>query len=517
MLSKPARAILGGAGLLLSLPAQASQTSWEVERNGSEWTIRFDTGDQARTPSTQDALVRLERGELTDEVAASWDARLIRTIGREGRYGVVRSHHDEDGAALAERLLLRGVEAFPDVRFRMSRASSPPNDPEYDSQWFWDKLAMPDAWALSQGDAQVTVVVVDNGCDSTHPDLATKLDEGLDLVDDDDDPSPDASPGAEHGTACAGLIGADSDNGIGVAGACPLCRVRCVRLLSDTEDQPLSDSVAAFTFAKDVGAGIVSNSWGFVESFPVPFILKKAIVEAVEEGRDGLGAVVVFAAGNDDKPIQDYELQAIEEVLTVGAINNFDEATPFTNSGAALDLVSYTGTFTTDISGPAGASEGDYDALFGGTSSACPIVAGVAGLVMGTRPTLTATEVRALLMDNLTPAPYAAPDQDGHDLLYGFGLIAPVPTLEALFGQSGGGGGGGDGGAGGASATGSGLGASVAGTGSGGRAKVRESGEGCSIASYTPASRMGLAGLLVLALWGARQALSQRRTRAQLR
>jgi len=353
---------------------------------------------------------------------------------------------DEDGAALAARLAAAGVvggllrEAFPDLWLRHRLASAdapsiPPDDPRYAGQWFYGDLELEAAWALSQGAHDVVIAVVDNGCDVDHPDLAAKLDPGHDVVDDDDDPTFGGGLGNEHGTACAGLVAALTDNGVDVAGTCPRCRASCTRLLGvgTAAAVPLNADVRAFAHAFEDDVDVVSNSWGFVDAIPVPQALADAIVDVQQNGRGGRGAVVAFASGNDNREVGDDELLAVPGVLGVGAVNNLGELTQYSNRGRAVDVVAPTGTTTTDIAGADGASDGDVTTSFGGTSSACPIVAGLAGLVLAAAPALTADEVNALLEDTARQSIFATPDDDGHDLAYGFGLVQPVAALRAVL------------------------------------------------------------------------------------
>jgi serine protease len=378
------------------------------------------------------------RPELFDELGVrvvGWPSRTLQLARVQGR-------PNEDGLDVALRLqdaIGPEVKAvLPDLRLahRTASISVPPDDPRYAAQWFFERIGIEGAWSLETGSADLTIVVVDNGCDASHPDLADKLDPGRDVVDQDDDPSFEPNTrGNEHGTACAGLAAAATDNGVGVAGACPACRVRCVRMLtSNPSGTPLSRDVAAFEFALQAEADVVSNSWGFVEPVPVPAPLRAIIERVLDEGRGGTGAVVVFAAGNDNRTIGADELQAIPGVLTVGATNNFDEATPFSNRGPSVDVVAPTGTLAPDLTGPDGQSEGDYTSFFGGTSSAAPIVAGVVGLLLSAEPELTASEVGALLRQTAAESFFATPGPDGHDALYGYGLIRPEAALRELLG-----------------------------------------------------------------------------------
>ncbi len=369
-------------------------------------------------------------------------ARVVRPLMRSIGLWLIEDIGGADGLALASRLSSaqarsRGVTAAePDLHFRLKSAAGPvtPNDPRFGGQWYFDKLGMPEAWGLSQGLSSTRVVVVDSGCDLAHPDLATKWGPGKDVVDGDDDPSFDLTQsGAAHGTSVAGIIAAETNNGEGIAGGCPECQMHCVRLLADAP-LPTSASVAAFDFALQVDAAVVSNSWGYVGAIPVPAVLAAAVKNVFQNGRGGKGALVIFAAGNDDREILDNELHALPEVFNVGAVNNFDESTPFTNFGASLDLVAPTGTLTTDISGLGGDDPGDYTTNFGGTSSSCPVVAGIAGLLVSAAPDKTAAELYQVMIDTARPAPFAINDANGHDPVYGFGIIDPVKALRNVLG-----------------------------------------------------------------------------------
>ncbi|MCK6546415.1 S8 family serine peptidase [Myxococcota bacterium] len=384
------------------------------------------------------AIVKLEPGATAADLAR---------LGLEGerltdatRLWRVRAKSGVDALDLAASLTTDDARAIvasavPDYHFERKTSSIdvPPNDPRYGGQWYLDRIAIEEIWAHTTGSSTVTVVVIDNGCDLAHPDLVSKLDPGRDEIDDDDDPSYfPRRRGNEHGTACAGIIGAETNNGLGIAGVCPECRVRCVRLIEGLV--PISADVRAFEFAKRVGAAVVSNSWGFTEDIPVPEPLKDAIIDVLDNGRGGLGTVVVFAAGNENRAISDHELAAIRDVVAVGALTLFDEATSFSNRGKALDLVAPVGTLTTDISGADGESEGDYTSNFGGTSSACPVVAGVAGLLASAKPGATAREIEQVLISTTRPAPFAQPGPDGHDETYGWGIVSPGHAVAALLG-----------------------------------------------------------------------------------
>lgn len=382
-----------------------------------------------------DALIRRrDHRDIDDAALAALHLTRVSNIAPSIGLLMVRGIR-EDGLSVAARLVSDPrYEVIPDLM--LLRTSSdidvPPNDPRYSGQRYLSRIEIESAWAISTGDAATTVAIVDTGCDAAHPDLS--LLPGYDAFDDDDDPSPPASTeGNAHGTECAGIVAAIGDNSEGIAGTCPECTLRCVRLLPGN-DEPIaiSSDVAAFQHAIDWNVVAVSNSWGFREEIPVPGPLRDIIIATRTMGRGGLGAVVVFAAGNESREIQDFELYAVEGVITVGGINIFDEAVQYTNSGDAVDLSAPLGALTTDITGPDGDEPGDYTSTFGGTSSACPVVSGVIGLLASAHPDATATELHDAVISTVRPARFATPDENGHDPLYGYGIVDPTAALLAL-------------------------------------------------------------------------------------
>lgn len=388
------------------------------------------------------AIVRLESalGVAPDAWLAAHALRSAGVLSARANLYWVEGGADEDGLDVAARLTgVAGIlSATPDLflEHRSAQFAIPPDDPEYGGQWYLQKLEIEAAWRLSSGDPAIKVAVLDTGCDLQHPDLAAAFAAGADGTGTDEEASftPDAK-GNEHGTACAGIVGAVGNNAIGMAGVCPQCSLLCIRLFGRQHELvPVSSDIAAFDRVLASGAAVASNSWGFAEATPVPEPLRTMIARVIAQGRDGLGTVVVFAAGNENREIDASEITAIDGVINVGAINNFEEAAPFSNFGPSLDLTAPGATFTTDISGPDGQNAGDYTALFGGTSAACPVVAGVAGLMLSADHNASATRVGELLSQTARRARYASPDGDGHDALYGQGVVAPAAALRALLG-----------------------------------------------------------------------------------
>jgi subtilisin family serine protease len=176
------------------------------------------------------------------------------------------------------------------------------NDPYYSDQWSLENtgqysglsgadMDVHDAWAITMGRDDIKVAVIDEGVDLVHPDLVDNILPGFDATGQGSNGAPTGDDA--HGTACAGIIAAKANNGIGIAGVCPNCKILPVRSL------PLGNSTATWladgiNWAWQNDADVISCSWHFSPSS----LIDNAINNAITNGRSGLGCVVLFAAGN---------------------------------------------------------------------------------------------------------------------------------------------------------------------------------------------------------------------------
>ncbi len=390
-----------------------------------------------------------------------------------------------DSIAWANRLHESGLVEFgePDLG-RLYELRSPPEDQFYPRQWHLENtgqdgaLAGADidaegAWELTTGTPDVVIAIIDTGVDPDHEDLdSCKLMEGYDALLD----VAGVTDYDGHGTSCAGVAAARANNGVGVSGACPACRVLPVRIGLGWDASELFDTFApqggaiafdshvarAFFHAVDNGAWIISNSWGPVVGMgpqPLSSINESALGYAETNGRDGLGEVVLFAAGNEGAPVDLDGFASHEQVMAIGASNDQDRRSAYSNYGSKLSVVApssgisvldgarTSGIWTTDISGPAGYNApvgqrertgdamGHYTARFGGTSSATPLVAGIAGLVLSVDRSLTAERVRQLIESTAVKIDQAGGsyDADGFSRFYGHGRVdAAAAVVRAL-------------------------------------------------------------------------------------
>ena len=323
------------------------------------------------------------------------------------------------------------------------------------------------AWEVTRGSPTVVVAVFDSGTEITHEDLAPNIVGGFDAVDNDDDPSaecsnsqdgrdyssecPDNRPFREsHGTSVSGTIAAKGDNGMGLSGVCPDCSLMPVRLLGGYASSSLSIA-EAFVRAVEEGAWIINNSWGPGASiyFPLSRSEHDAFEYARTKGRDGLGTVILFAAGNDTANVALDSYAATHLTMAVAASTNLDDFALYSNYGRQIDVAAPSaggtvqadnyGIYTTDVTGDEGYAAGDYNPSFSGTSAASPVAAGVAALVLSLNPQLTSEQVRLALTS--TAAKIAADqvnwvevigqdlnelfqyDERGHSIGFGFGRV----------------------------------------------------------------------------------------------
>lgn len=170
-----------------------------------------------------------------------------------------------------------------------------------------------DAQTLSTGTG-ITVAVVDQGIELNHPDLVANI-HPLNF-DTETGSSPSIVRG-NHGVACAGIIGASGNNAIGIRGVAP--NARLMSISNSLEAAPMSriKRGEGINWAVQNGADIISNSWGSSVQYQ---IIDDAITNALVNGRNGRGCIVLFASGNDNRAVN-YPANSNPNILIVGAIS----------------------------------------------------------------------------------------------------------------------------------------------------------------------------------------------------
>lgn len=277
------------------------------------------------------------------------------------------------------------------------------NDPSYSSQWHLFRIDVAPIWDEYTG-AGVTVGVFDDGVDYAHQDLDDNFSAALNIVWNGTnwDPFPNVSTNA-HGTAVAGIIAAEANNGAGGVGVAYGATLGAVDIFDDVYINGLSESAA---LAHMRNFDITSNSWGYTplfqafqnsSGFTQLANLAANYENSAEVGRGGLGTIIVQAAGNDALNAQGTGEHTIRWAISVAATGQTDWVTDYSNFGTNILIAAPAASVTTDISGAGGYSSGDYTSNFGGTSASTPVVSGVIALMLEANDTLGWRDVQTIL------------------------------------------------------------------------------------------------------------------------
>ncbi|MEL7353032.1 MAG: S8 family serine peptidase [Cyanobacteria bacterium P01_A01_bin.116] len=441
-----------------------------------------------------------------------------RGLAKGQNLGIIRSHalSDSGGSSSSTYCFLVGpaarqnplkianqLAAHPQVLLaepNIIMATAPlyrPTDDRYGEQWYLNhRSRSPDlapnshvfaekAWDITRGSRSVVIAISDDSFDLAHPDLqgAGKIVGPRDLKNKDGLPTPTAEY-ENHGTAVAGVAIAE-ETGKGIVGIAPGCSFMPIQTTGYLDDTSIE---AIFDWAVAQGADVISCSWSpAAVYFPLSRRISRAINRAATKGRGGKGCVVLFSAGNANRPVEGKVEEAgwaknlfkgltswlsgfaiHPDVITVSACTSLNEKAAYSNWGRHISVAAPSnnappnmslseGTFdtgppirsrlvgrtvlTSDRTGYQGYTKDDYTG-FGGTSSACPLVAGIVGLMLSANPDLTAREVKQLLQSTTdkivdkNPDPqlkqkHGSYDNNGHSLWFGYGKVNAYKAVKA--------------------------------------------------------------------------------------
>ncbi len=298
-----------------------------------------------------------------------------------------------------------------------------PNDPMFEDQWALNNngqnggkenahVSALKAWLKTQGSEDVVIAVLDSGVDYTHQDLITNMwirpdhipqytDEqlgtfndkyGFNATDNLKDPMDDNG----HGTHCAGIIGAEGNNGIGISGINWKVEIMPLKFIGRGGFGSTKDAIEAINYAVDrkragVNVRVINASWG---STMYSKALEDAIRAAGEEGILFVAAAGNNSTNNDKRPHYPSNYQ-LPNVISVAALDRNDEMASFSNFGIKTVHVAAPGkdilsTWLNDSYREAS-----------GTSMATPYVAGVAALILASEPDLTVEQLRERVLQSV--------------------------------------------------------------------------------------------------------------------
>ena len=312
-------------------------------------------------------------------------------------------------------------------------------------QWHLNTAKVIDAWNITRGSGDITIAILDDGIDIGHPEFAGKIVGQFDFGSNTADGSPKLASDS-HGTACAGVAVARGVKAFGVAPNVKLLAIRTPRFLGGAEEAKM------FKWASDQGADIMSCSWGPKDNTgqtdPLPDSTRTAIRHCVTKGRNGKGIPIFWAAGNGGESVSTDGYASNPDVMAIAASTDAEETALYSDFGPEIWVAapSNGGTrsiFTVDRRGNAGynpdprdgslhpASDLNYTSDFGGTSSATPLVAGVAGLMLSVRPDLSLADVREILKDTADEIGDSEDyDSNGHSEDFGYGRVNALRAVQ---------------------------------------------------------------------------------------
>ncbi|NEQ52504.1 MAG: S8 family serine peptidase [Leptolyngbya sp. SIO3F4] len=508
------RAIARGQLVAIQVHRQHLESCLQAARQLANVKFASHVYELATSPNTHIYLLE----QVTVQFSAGFPLRTIDELSKElglirdkGLAGSERTYvfrvsktAIENPIKLANRLMRYTEVLVAEPNVVVSTAPLyRPKDQLYGKQWHLQHqggiglavnshISVEKAWDITRGSRSVVIAITDDAFDLHHPDLQGmgKLVAPSDLKHQDGLPMP-SQDYENHGTAVAGLAVAE-ETGNGIVGVAPGCSFMPIQTTGFLDDESIEQ---LFEWAVDRGASVISCSWSpAAVYFPLSLRQRNAINQAATKGRNGKGCVVLFSAGNANRPLngkvneKGWPRKALNgvtqwlsgfamhpDVITVSASTSLNRKAAYSNWGKHVSVAAPSnngspnmalpsfgqvetgpkvtkrfeglGMTTSDRTGGTGYSRTDYTSGFGGTSSSCPVVAGVVGLMLSANPDLTAGEVKQILQDTAdkiedkNPDPqlgltYGQYDDQGHSRWFGYGKVnayKAVKTSQARY------------------------------------------------------------------------------------
>ena len=284
-----------------------------------------------------------------------------------------------------------------------------PNDNNFGQQWHHQNMESEDGWDTITDASGIIAAFTDTGVDTNHPDLVNNLIPGYNQVSGVwQNVGGDIEDINGHGTWVGGCIGAEGDNGIGVAGMAWDIQLMPIRVSEDSGGGAfLSDLTDGARVAVDNGASTISASYSGVSA---------ATIGTTGTYIKGQGGLYFYAAGNSNTNHSGFDYA---DVIVVGATTSSDAKASFSGYGLAVDCVAPgVGIESTAMGG--GYSDPS------GTSFSTPLTNGVAAMIFAQNPGLSAQGVEDILLSTCDDLGAA-----GEDNTFGNGRVNLRAAVEA--------------------------------------------------------------------------------------
>jgi len=378
-------------------PVQVLSEGGDQEAGGgARILVRYNTSEVSAL-----ADVEIEGIALEEDLSTSLPGLVVYSAQRKSEEEAIKKLSSLPGVLYAE----------PDYILSIDRT---PDDPELWRQWgiantgqVYREDVPPgkagsdgkvlSAWDMTTSSGDVIVAVLDTGVDYSHPDLMANMwtgpsgEHGANVITGTKDPMDDNG----HGTHCAGIIGAVGNNNVGGCGVAWQTKLMAVKAIGANGKAYTSDIIKGIEYATSAGADIISCSFGGPEN-------SQGLYDAIAASP----ALFVCAAGNqgknnDQEPHYPSSYQ-LPNIISVAATTSSDTLVPTSNYGTSVHCAAPgEDLYSTSLSG-AGGSRYRY---MTGTSQATAFVAGMISLVMSADTSLTAPQIRTLLISTSDRVP----------------------------------------------------------------------------------------------------------------
>ena len=429
----------------------------------------MDRNKANRRIATEHLIARLKPGADPFAIATASGLRLARNVDAPEDMAVFEAATPAQSLVKVPDLQNSpGVESAEPILARTMNSRSTPTDPLFPLQWHLLNnfsanldtqidIGVTNAWDNYRGKG-IMIGIVDDGVETTHPDLVEGYDKTIDWDFNDRDADPSPRRGDFHGTAVAGCAAARGNNGIGVVGVAYEARMTGLRLIGGPFGD--ADSAAALVHSNSI-IDVKNNSWGPPDGSgtlgKLGPLTRRAMERAATEGRGGKGTIILWAAGNggDSRDNSNYDEYAnCTSVIAIGAVRDTGELCSYSEPGANVTVCAPSGDFgyrnivTTDISGQDGYNDGatagedpdpSYTRNFNGTSAASPIASGVVALILQANPNLRFRDMKEILLRSASVIQPADPDwitnSAGihHNNKFGGGLIHAQRAIDTAL------------------------------------------------------------------------------------
>jgi thermitase len=390
---------------------------------------------ETRSFGSPEVLVKFKSG-VSDEAIEALTARLNdrvedRIENADGVEAIDDLDNADPASIVAEYSKLPEVEyAEPNFEINLDASEGPlepvlPHDPQFENQWALNNsgqnggkkgadISATLAWATTTGTENLVVAVLDTGVDYRHEDLEANMwtrpdgmapyrdaelgtiddEHGFNAIDNASDPMDDNG----HGTHCAGIIGAEGENDLGIAGVNWKVQIMPLKFMGAGGSGTTKDAIEAINYVIDrkkagVNVRIISASWGSTQrSRTLEAVIRKAYENDI---------LFVAAAGNastdNDRTPHFPSSYDVPNVISVAALDRHDQLASFSNYGVKSVAIAAPGV---DILSTWLGNEYEEKS---GTSMATPVVSGVAALVLAENPRMSVDDLRKKLLASTDP------------------------------------------------------------------------------------------------------------------